>query len=135
MRRPQESQRNEQQKPAVANMMPVIQYDKNACHSPQVERQRLCSECMICLSDFQDGEMVRFLPTCGHFFHVQCVDVWLHLHTSCPACRHNTVQLQGAALSDHRACNEQIREQLPDQVSPPQVTSVPLSFSPALPNS
>ncbi|KAJ7524440.1 hypothetical protein O6H91_17G006200 [Diphasiastrum complanatum] len=132
MRRPQESQRHEDEKPAVVNMMPVIQYDKNASHSPQVEWQRLCSECMICLSDFQDGEMVRLLPICGHLFHVQCVDVWLHLHTSCPACRHSTVQ--GAALSD-RACDEQIPEQLHDQVSPPQVTSVSLSSSPSLPTS
>ncbi|KAJ7298130.1 hypothetical protein O6H91_14G081600 [Diphasiastrum complanatum] len=101
-------------KDAVVSMIPVIQYDKKAIHSPHIEWKGLCSECMICLSDFRDGEMVRILPICGHLFHMECVDVWFNLHTSCPVCRHNIVQ--GAAISAC-ACDEEITEHLPEQAS------------------
>ncbi|XP_048575126.1 RING-H2 finger protein ATL74-like [Triticum urartu] len=43
--------------------------------------------CVICLSEFVDGEKVRVLPLCGHGFHVRCVDAWLVSHGSCPTCR------------------------------------------------
>uniref|UniRef100_A0ACD5YQ95 Uncharacterized protein n=1 Tax=Avena sativa TaxID=4498 RepID=A0ACD5YQ95_AVESA len=43
--------------------------------------------CSVCLEDLEDGEMVRQLPTCKHLFHVECIDMWLHSHTTCPVCR------------------------------------------------
>ncbi|KAG6495876.1 hypothetical protein ZIOFF_043706 [Zingiber officinale] len=45
------------------------------------------SECMICLDEIIDGQIVRFLPECCHVFHVQCIDAWLIEHGSCPLCR------------------------------------------------
>ncbi|XP_027337477.1 RING-H2 finger protein ATL63 [Abrus precatorius] len=44
-------------------------------------------ECVICLSAFEDGEMGRCLPKCGHGFHVECIDMWLSSHSNCPICR------------------------------------------------
>lgn len=44
-------------------------------------------ECVICLSGFEDGEMGRCLPKCGHGFHVECIDMWLSSHSNCPICR------------------------------------------------
>ncbi|KAK8942403.1 RING-H2 finger protein ATL1 [Platanthera zijinensis] len=44
-------------------------------------------ECSVCLMAFEDGEEVRQLPQCGHVFHVACIDMWLHSHSSCPVCR------------------------------------------------
>ncbi|KAL1191048.1 RING-H2 finger protein ATL57 [Cardamine amara subsp. amara] len=44
-------------------------------------------ECVICLSDFEEGETVKVIPHCGHVFHVACVDTWLSSHVSCPFCR------------------------------------------------
>uniref|UniRef100_J3LBC5 RING-type E3 ubiquitin transferase n=1 Tax=Oryza brachyantha TaxID=4533 RepID=J3LBC5_ORYBR len=35
------------------------------------------------------GELVRQLPACGHLFHVDCIDMWLHSHSTCPLCRCN----------------------------------------------
>ncbi|KAF8405874.1 hypothetical protein HHK36_007952 [Tetracentron sinense] len=45
------------------------------------------TECVICLSEFAPGELIRVLPKCNHGFHVQCIDKWLTSHFSCPTCR------------------------------------------------
>ncbi|GJU41226.1 RING-H2 finger protein ATL63-like protein [Tanacetum coccineum] len=45
------------------------------------------TECAICLSVFQEEEIGRKLPVCGHAFHVDCIDMWLHSHSTCPICR------------------------------------------------
>ncbi|XP_009416728.2 E3 ubiquitin-protein ligase ATL42-like [Musa acuminata AAA Group] len=44
-------------------------------------------ECAVCLSKFDDAEVLRLLPKCKHAFHVRCVDRWLEAHSSCPVCR------------------------------------------------
>ncbi|CAL4970291.1 unnamed protein product [Urochloa decumbens] len=46
-----------------------------------------CALCPVCLEDVEAGEMVRRLPACGHLFHVECIDMWLHSHATCPLCR------------------------------------------------
>eukprot|EP00250_Pteridium_aquilinum_P033341 c5477_g1_i1 orf=70-1191(+) len=48
--------------------------------------------CPICLVDFANGDTIRVLPTCHHYFHVQCVDMWLEKQSSCPACRANLME-------------------------------------------
>lgn len=45
------------------------------------------TECSVCLSEFQEEEMLRLLPKCNHAFHVSCIDTWLRSHTNCPLCR------------------------------------------------
>lgn len=45
------------------------------------------SGCAICLAEFADGEKIRVLPRCNHWFHVSCIDKWLLSHSSCPTCR------------------------------------------------
>ncbi|EXC75523.1 E3 ubiquitin-protein ligase ATL42 [Morus notabilis] len=44
-------------------------------------------ECVVCLSKFEDVEVLRLLPNCKHAFHVNCIDNWLEKHSSCPLCR------------------------------------------------
>ncbi|CAH9084644.1 unnamed protein product [Cuscuta epithymum] len=46
-----------------------------------------CSNCCVCLSEFEEGERVRVLPKCNHAFHIHCIDTWLASHTNCPICR------------------------------------------------
>lgn len=43
--------------------------------------------CSICLADFEEGDVLRLLPDCGHIFHQKCVDTWLQLKPTCPNCR------------------------------------------------
>ncbi|ONK54743.1 uncharacterized protein A4U43_UnF12040 [Asparagus officinalis] len=43
--------------------------------------------CSICLQEYEAKEEIRVLPNCTHGFHVNCVDRWLLLHSSCPLCR------------------------------------------------
>ncbi|CAH2060390.1 unnamed protein product [Thlaspi arvense] len=70
--------------------LPVHRYTKAA-------KQRI-EDCVICLSDFQEGETVKVIPHCGHMFHVDCVDTWLSSHASCPFCRSSHV------LPEHDTC-------------------------------
>lgn len=44
-------------------------------------------ECAVCLSKFEDIEVLRLLPKCKHAFHIGCIDHWLENHSSCPLCR------------------------------------------------
>ncbi|KAJ1256675.1 hypothetical protein BS78_K334700 [Paspalum vaginatum] len=48
------------------------------------------STCPVCLADFDDGETVRVLPECMHYYHAECIDTWLRGSTSCPMCRAET---------------------------------------------
>ncbi|EEC72832.1 hypothetical protein OsI_06560 [Oryza sativa Indica Group] len=43
--------------------------------------------CSVCLEELHAGEMVREMPACKHLFHVECIDMWLHSHRTCPMCR------------------------------------------------
>ncbi|XP_073050348.1 RING-H2 finger protein ATL64 [Primulina eburnea] len=45
------------------------------------------SECAVCLSEFEENEVTRHLPKCGHSFHTECIDMWFHSHSTCPLCR------------------------------------------------
>ncbi|TMW85502.1 hypothetical protein EJD97_023048 [Solanum chilense] len=62
-----------------------------------------CSECPICLEEFDVGNEVRGLP-CAHNFHVACIDEWLRLNVKCPRCRCSVFpNLDLSALSNIRA--------------------------------
>ncbi|KAI3792622.1 hypothetical protein L2E82_06507 [Cichorium intybus] len=43
--------------------------------------------CAICLSDYKHKELLRTIPECNHYFHVECIDEWLKLNMACPMCR------------------------------------------------
>jgi hypothetical protein len=59
--------------------------------------------CAVCLEELRDGALVRMLASCKHYFHVECVDVWLLSHATCPVCRgspgQEMVRLGVASLS------------------------------------
>uniref|UniRef100_A0ACD5ZJN5 Uncharacterized protein n=1 Tax=Avena sativa TaxID=4498 RepID=A0ACD5ZJN5_AVESA len=55
------------------------------------------AQCAICLAVVPDGEVVRRLPACGHMFHVECIDLWLYSHPTCPLCRCDVGHVAAAA--------------------------------------
>lgn len=43
--------------------------------------------CTVCLAEYHGEDILRILPYCGHSFHVNCIDIWLQQHSTCPVCR------------------------------------------------
>uniref|UniRef100_A0A3Q7GVY2 RING-type E3 ubiquitin transferase n=1 Tax=Solanum lycopersicum TaxID=4081 RepID=A0A3Q7GVY2_SOLLC len=75
--------------PVLLKTIPVVLFD------PEEFKDGL--ECAVCLCDVSEGEMARLLPKCNHGFHVDCIDMWLQSHSTCPLCR-NPVMLQEATV-------------------------------------
>ncbi|KAI3935133.1 hypothetical protein MKX01_031400 [Papaver californicum] len=45
--------------------------------------------CSICLQEYQPKETLKSLSACDHFFHADCIDVWLQINSTCPVCRNS----------------------------------------------
>ena len=43
-------------------------------------------ECTICISPFENGEVLSCLP-CDHRFHEECIVLWLDRSSTCPLCK------------------------------------------------
>ena len=50
---------------------------------------RLDTPCAICQDIIAEGDSVRKLNHCNHFFHRACVDTWFQRGIQCPVCRHD----------------------------------------------
>lgn len=54
------------------------------------DASKLSSEkknCVICLTDFENGDKTIVLP-CIHLFHYDCIVQWFESHNSCPVCKY-----------------------------------------------
>ncbi|KAF8111245.1 hypothetical protein N665_0076s0232 [Sinapis alba] len=87
--------------PFELSSLPIVFFRQDSCKDGL--------ECAICLSELVKGDKARLLPKCNHSFHVECIDMWFHSHSTCPICR-NTV------LGTEQASSKGI-EQVPDNVS------------------
>ncbi|XP_062215404.1 E3 ubiquitin-protein ligase EL5-like [Phragmites australis] len=56
------------------------------------------ADCAVCITELAAGEAARVLPRCGHGFHVECVDMWLTSHSTCPLCRCAVVDEEEAPI-------------------------------------
>ncbi|XP_051129926.1 RING-H2 finger protein ATL5-like [Andrographis paniculata] len=72
--------------PSVLNSLPLFLYSSSSA-AEEEERRRPSLDCAVCLSEFEENDVVRLLPKCGHSFHVDCIGMWLHSHSTCPLCR------------------------------------------------
>ncbi|KAL6595587.1 hypothetical protein ACP70R_047927 [Stipagrostis hirtigluma subsp. patula] len=45
------------------------------------------AQCVVCLAEYEEKDVLRFLPYCGHNFHMACIDLWLEQNSTCPVCR------------------------------------------------
>jgi hypothetical protein len=43
--------------------------------------------CMICLADFEKHDEIRIIKLCKHFFHSECLLMWIRKEESCPLCK------------------------------------------------
>ncbi|CAI5471788.1 unnamed protein product [Closterium sp. Yama58-4] len=66
------------------------------------------TECTVCLSDFNEGELVRSVLPCEHRFHVACIDHWLATKTTCPVCRTDLKSLAPHAGEDDSDLAEKV---------------------------
>ena len=77
-------------------LVPVCRYIRDAKQRNRVKKWRNKSQtgimllemsCPICLDGFLKGEKLQTLSTCNHSFHSECIEIWLHDHSTCPVCR------------------------------------------------
>lgn len=62
------------------------QFPSEVINCQHIARNECCS---ICWEAYIDGVTeVKVLP-CGHFFHGQCLELWLNQSSTCPFCRYN----------------------------------------------
>ncbi|KAL9259769.1 E3 ubiquitin-protein ligase ATL6-like protein [Drosera capensis] len=69
--------------PMVLNSFPTFEY--GTVKARKIGKGTL--ECAVCLTEFDDHEIIRMIPRCDHVFHTDCIDTWLAAHTTCPVCR------------------------------------------------
>jgi hypothetical protein len=69
----------------VLDTIPILSYSTGKDSGEMFREDQ--SECVVCLGELEDGEMVRLLPNCRHAFHVTCIDNWFLAHSNCPICR------------------------------------------------
>jgi E3 ubiquitin-protein ligase RNF115/126 len=69
---------------------PAAQSAIQALPKKKVDKEMLGTEgkaeCSICMEPVDLGTEVTVLP-CKHWFHYQCIEMWLNQHNTCPHCR------------------------------------------------
>ncbi|KAK3206188.1 hypothetical protein Dsin_020234 [Dipteronia sinensis] len=73
---------------STINSLPITKFKKK---EQEQEPNTSATDCAVCLGEFEEGEMLKHLPNCGHGFHSCCIDTWLESHSNCPLCRSNIV--------------------------------------------
>ncbi|KAF8379063.1 hypothetical protein HHK36_028490 [Tetracentron sinense] len=71
--------------PSIVSSFPTFVYS-----AVKDLRQDTCGlECAVCLTEFEDEDVLRLLTVCNHVFHPECIDLWFGSHKTCPVCRKN----------------------------------------------
>lgn len=85
------AEEDEEEEEEGAGRSPAPGLDQAAISSypkfPFCKASKSDTVCPVCLCEYREGEMLRMMPDCRHFFHLPCIDAWLRLNASCPVCR------------------------------------------------
>ncbi|KAI3883362.1 hypothetical protein MKW92_039608 [Papaver armeniacum] len=72
----------------VIGTFPVLVYpDVQNFKKIDADETAAVLECAVCLSEFEDEDVLRQLPICRHAFHALCIDEWFVSQSTCPVCR------------------------------------------------
>jgi len=52
----------------------------------EIPKKKINDCCSICREDYQDKDNITHLP-CGHYYHKDCIKLWLNKEFNCPYCR------------------------------------------------
>ncbi|XP_076908280.1 RING-H2 finger protein ATL52-like [Bidens hawaiensis] len=81
----------------VIAAIPTMKFDREAFGSMED------AQCTICLSEYQEKEVLRIMPKCGHSYHLSCIDMWLRKQSTCPVCRLSVVATNSPDISMERS--------------------------------
>ena len=70
----------------------ILQQFELISHS---EAESSDESCVVCLEDFNEGDMKRKLPCQHSCFHDTCIEEWLHQSVVCPLCKGNVISERG----------------------------------------
>lgn len=74
--------------PALRNRIPQITFSSASSSSGTATvLPRHQDLCVICLSEFVDGDTISTIPGCMHVFHAQCLNHYMDSFSTCPCCR------------------------------------------------
>jgi hypothetical protein len=90
----------------ASSLVPQFMYSRLVRHTGKGASS---TECAVCLGVIQVGAMAKLLPACAHVYHVDCIDLWLASHSTCPLCR--------CRVGDHRGAGQKMVQDL-DYLSP-----------------
>lgn len=97
---------------SVISKIPLFVYKVD---DDELRKQNGLMECTICLSVFEDEEIGRRLPKCRHAFHVPCIDMWLHSHSTCPICRAPVLLLSDTPILDLNSIQFDLESTIPNE--------------------
>ncbi|KAB2052302.1 hypothetical protein ERO13_A12G103600v2 [Gossypium hirsutum] len=67
--------------PVVVATIPTLRFNSETFTSIED------TQCSIYLGDYQEKQVLRIMPKCGHNFHLSCIDLWIRKQSTCPVCR------------------------------------------------
>ncbi|KAJ0241044.1 RING-H2 finger protein ATL3 [Hirschfeldia incana] len=95
--------------PFELSSLPVVFFRQDTCKDGL--------ECAICLSELVKGDKARLLPKCKHSFHVECIDMWFHSHSTCPICRNAVLGTEQASSKGVEQVLESVSSDALSQIS------------------
>ncbi|OIW10669.1 hypothetical protein TanjilG_16041 [Lupinus angustifolius] len=90
--------------PLVLQTFPTFPYST----VKDLRKEKYSLECAICLLEFEDDSMLRFLTICSHVFHQECIDLWLCSNKTCPVCRKDLDSAIGEARNSHERAEDNV---------------------------